>query len=57
VLFDAAPHTRGVQRIAQVIDVADADHWTSVASVDFFDVDGVRVPPSGCAVPAAERLE
>lgn len=57
VPFDAAPCTRGVQRIAQAIDVADADHPTSVATVDFLDVDGVRAPPGGYTVSAAGRPE
>jgi hypothetical protein len=49
-------YTRGSQRIEQVIEMSDADHWHSAADVLFRDVDGNPVDPSGCASAAATRM-
>lgn len=49
-------YVRGTQRLDHGIEMQDADHWSSYASVTFFDVAGTPVPPSGCAQAAAERM-
>jgi hypothetical protein len=49
-------YVRGTQRLDHGIEIEDADHWSSDASVTFLDVAGTRVPPSGCAKAAGERL-
>jgi hypothetical protein len=50
-------YVRGTQRLDHGIEMEDADHWSSYASVAFFDVAGTSVPPSGCAKATAERLQ
>ena len=50
-------YVRGTQRLDHGIEMEDADHWSSYASVTFFDVAGTPVPPSGCAKAAAERMQ
>jgi hypothetical protein len=49
-------YVRGTQRLEHGIEMQDADHWSSYASVTFFDVAGTTVPPSGCAQATAERM-
>lgn len=49
-------YVQGSQRFDHGIEFTDADHWTSYASVTFFNSAGTPVPPSGCARAAAERL-
>jgi hypothetical protein len=49
-------YVRGTQRFDHGIEMDDADHWSSYATVTFFDVAGTPVPPSGCAKAAAERI-
>ena len=49
-------YVRGTSRLDHGIEMEDADHWSSYASVTFFDVAGTPVPPSGCAQAAAERM-
>jgi hypothetical protein len=53
----APPYQRGVQRIDQGIELQDADHWTSDATVTFTNTAGAVVPPTGCAHAAAARME
>jgi hypothetical protein len=54
----APPHyVRGVRRVDQGIEMVDDDHWTSSASVTFFDEAGTVVPPSGCMTATGERLQ
>jgi hypothetical protein len=48
---------RGTQRFEQGIELVDNDHWNSVATVSFFDTGGTLVPPSGCAVATAVRMD
>ena len=50
-------YVRGTQRVDQGIELVDNDHWKSVATVSFFDTGGTLVPPSGCAVAAAVRMD
>ncbi len=50
-------YVRGTQRVDQGIELIDNDHWESVAAVSFFDTGGTLVPPSGCAVAAAVRMD
>jgi hypothetical protein len=50
-------YVRGTQRFDHGIEMIDADHWTSQASVTFFDVAGTPVPPTGCATAVAERMQ
>ena len=50
-------YVRGTQRVDQGIELVDNDHWKSVATVSFFDTGGTLVPPSGCAVAAAARMD
>lgn len=50
-------YTRGKQRADHGIELVDRDHWKSVATVSFFDTAGTQVPPSGCAVAEAVRME
>jgi len=50
-------YVRGTQRFDHGIELVDNDHWTSAATVSFFDMGGTLVPPSGCAVAAAVRLQ
>lgn len=50
-------YARGTQRLDHGIEMTDADHWSSYASVTFFDVAGTPVPPSGCAQATAERVQ
>ena len=54
ILFDNVRYTRGYQRIDQGIELQDLDHWTSDATVSFFNVAGDQV--SGCARASAERM-
>ena len=49
-------YLRGTQRLDHGIEMQDADHWSSYASVTFFDVGGTVVPPTGCAKATAERM-
>jgi hypothetical protein len=49
-------YVRGSSRLDHGIEMQDADHWSSYASVTFFDVAGTPVPPSGCAQATAERM-
>jgi hypothetical protein len=50
-------YTRGTQRVEHGIELVDNDHWQSSATVLFFDTGGTQVPPSGCAVAAAVRMD
>ena len=50
-------YVRGSSRLDHGIEMQDADHWSSVASVTFLDVAGKVVPPSGCAQATAERMK
>lgn len=50
-------YVRGMLRFDHGIEMEDADHWSSYASVTFFDVAGTPVPPSGCAQATAERMQ
>jgi hypothetical protein len=61
IMFDSAPTAtappfrRGVQRIAQTVDMRDgSDTFTSVATVRFYDTAGVLLT-SGCATAAGHR--
>lgn len=57
VVPPATPNfVRGVRRVDQGIEMQDDDHWTSSASVTFFDEAGTIVPPSGCMTATGERL-
>ena len=49
-------YVQGRQRFEHGIEMVDADHWSSYASVTFFDAAGTTVPPSGCAQATAERM-
>lgn len=49
-------YVRGMQRFDHGIEMEDADHWSSYATVTFLDVAGTPVPPSGCAQATAERM-
>jgi hypothetical protein len=49
-------YVRGMQRFDQEIELVDADNWTSTAVVTFRDVNGNKVPPSGCATAVAVRM-
>jgi hypothetical protein len=48
-------YVRGSQRFEQVIELIDADHWQSEASIKFRDVDGNPVS-QGCATVVATRM-
>jgi len=50
-------YVRGTQRVDQGIELVDNDHWKSSSTVTFFDTTGTLVPPSGCAVAAAVRMD
>ena len=45
----------GSQRLAQDIEMVDADNWKSLAEVSFYDTAGTQVS-SGCAKAEAERM-
>lgn len=49
-------YVRGSSRLEHGIEMQDADHWSSYATVTFFDVAGTPVPPSGCAQATGERM-
>jgi hypothetical protein len=49
-------YQRGRQILTQGLEMVDNDHWKSSALVDFFDVGGTRVPPSGCANAVGSRM-
>jgi hypothetical protein len=49
-------YVRGSQRVEQEIELVDVDNWTSTAVVTFRDVNGNKVPPSGCATAVAVRM-
>jgi hypothetical protein len=49
-------YVRGTQRVDQEIELVDADNFTSTAVVTFRDVNGNKVPPSGCATAVAVRM-
>jgi hypothetical protein len=49
-------YQRGLQRLTQGIEMQNVNRWTSHALVDFFDVGGTRVPPSGCAKAVGIRM-
>ena len=55
ILFDNAGYTRGHQRFDHGIELQDLEHWTSDATVSFFDVAGNNLG-SGCARASAERM-
>jgi hypothetical protein len=50
-------YVRGRQRADHGIELVDNDHWQSSATVSFFDTAGTQVPPSGCAIAEAVRME
>ncbi len=50
-------YVRGTQRFDQEIELVDADNWTSTVVVTFRDVNGNKVPPSGCATAVAVRMD
>jgi hypothetical protein len=68
IQFSTQPATptsyqRGTQRVEQEIELVPGDRWndtesrwTSTAIVTFRDLDGNRVPPSGCATAEAVRM-
>lgn len=49
-------YVRGSSRLEHGIEMQDADHWSSYATVTFLDVAGTPVPPSGCAQATGERM-
>jgi hypothetical protein len=49
-------YVRGTQRVDQEIELVDDDNWTSTAVVTFRDVNGNKVPPSGCATAVSVRM-
>jgi hypothetical protein len=55
LLFANGPFPKGTQRLVQAISV-DGDTFTSVATVQFFDVNHVQVI-AGCAVATGTRFE
>lgn len=55
LLFAAGPFPKGTQRLVQAISV-DGDTFTSVATVQFLDVNHVQVL-GGCAVATGTRFE
>lgn len=55
ILFAAGPFPKGTQRLVQAISV-EGDEFTSVATVQFFDVNHVQVI-GGCAVATGKRFE
>jgi hypothetical protein len=55
LLFSAGPFVAGTQRISQAINL-DGDHFASLASVQFFDVNHVQVR-AVCAVAEGTRFE
>jgi len=60
ILFDStlsSRYRRGLQRIEQGIELRDANHWSSEATVTFFDEGGTIVPPTGCMRAVGERME
>lgn len=60
ILFDStlsSRYRRGVQRIEQGMEMLDANHWQSEATVTFFDEAGTVVPPTGCMRAVGERME
>jgi len=50
-------YVRGVRRVDQGIEMVDDDHWTSSASVSFFDDSGSAVGVPGCMTATGERLQ
>ena len=56
VQFTGGNYTQGNQRVEQDIDMVDADHWNSTAVVEFTDLAGTPVPPSGCMRAVGARL-
>jgi len=50
-------YVRGTQRADHGITLVDAQHWTSTATISFYDVGGTLVPPSGCAAAQAVRID
>ena len=50
-------YVRGTSRLEHGIEMQDTDHWSSYATVTFFDVAGTPVPPSGCAMAVAVRMQ
>jgi hypothetical protein len=59
VHFDSPNYKRGSQRLAQDIQMLDADSWESLADVYFYDTDGKLVDQPnnpGCARATGERM-
>lgn len=54
ILFDSSTVKKGVQKILQSIDLKDQNHFSSQATVKFFNADGTTV--TGCAKAQAVRL-
>jgi hypothetical protein len=54
ILFDGGMLKKGVQKILQSIDLKDQNHFSSKATVKFFNADGTTM--SGCAKAEAVRL-
>lgn len=48
-------YKRGRQRLAQDIQMLDADSWTSLAEVNFYDINGNDVS-AGCAKAEGTRM-
>ncbi len=53
----ARSYLRGTQTFDHSIEMQDANHWTSTATVTFTDLSGATVFSSGCAKAVAERME
>lgn len=51
------PHyQRGRQILTQGIEMVDKDRWTSLATVEFFDLSGSPTTPAGCAKAVGNRM-
>ncbi len=62
ILFDSQPHgpfpgfTTGTQRLAQQITMTSANDFSSLATIQFFDVNGNTLT-TGCATATGARFE
>jgi hypothetical protein len=54
ILFDSSTVKKGVQKILQSINLKDQNHFSSKATVKFFNADGTIA--TGCAKAEAVRL-
>lgn len=49
-------YQRGRQILTQGIEMVNNDRWTSLATVEFFDLDGTPTTPAGCAKAEGTRM-